>query len=74
MNMEGHQVNSLETSRSISVIKKCAFRASHITALLDADGVQTVYVFIVGGFYIFPAEHFLWCLVMVPKCIAVSVF
>lgn len=42
MNVEGHQVNSLETSRPISVIKNRVFRASHITALLGTDDVQTV--------------------------------
>lgn len=42
MNVEGHQVNSLETSRPISVIKNRVFRASRITALLGTDDVQTV--------------------------------
>lgn len=42
MNVEGHRVNSLETSRSISVIKNHGFGASHITALLGTDDAQTV--------------------------------
>lgn len=42
MNVEGHQVNSLESSRSISAKKKCVFEALHVTALFGTDDVQTV--------------------------------
>lgn len=54
-----------------SVLKNCGFVASLITLLLGTDDVQTV---LIGGFYKFPAEYFFWYLIMVPKCIPVSVF